>query len=86
MFQLFEVRQLRSLSLINVFSTGVVSLILYRRFVVLIQSLVTYRYCSAVTLNCSAYLSFGVYRYCGRFEDSIVVVVNIAIEFVRSML
>ena len=78
--------QLRSRSLINVFSTGVVSLILYRRFVVLIQSLVTYRYCSAVTLNCSAYLSFGVYRYCGRFGDSIVVVVNIAIEFVRSMI
>ena len=41
---------------------------------------------SAVTLNCNAYLSFEVYRYCGRFGDSIVVVVNIAIEFVRSML
>ena len=85
MLRLFEVGQLRSRSLINVFSTGVVSLILYRRFVVLIQSLVTYQYCSAVALNCSAYLLFGVYRYCGRFGDSIVVVVNIAIEFVRSM-
>jgi hypothetical protein len=40
---------------------------------------------SAVTLNCSAYLSFEVYRYYGRFDDSNVVVVNIAIEFVRSI-
>ena len=50
-----------------------------------VRSLVTYRYCSVVTLNCSAYLSFEVYRYCGRFKDSIVVVVNIAIEFVRNI-
>ena len=62
MLQLFEVGRLRSRSIINVFSTGVVSLMLYRRFVVLIQSLVTYRYCS-------------------RFEDSVVVVMNITIEF-----